>query len=111
LGVAFLQGGRQVQNTRARQKTWRELMAVGRTIAELWGEIQKLDPSRLMLLTSFALNEAARMIDDPEIDLVERRRALLLAQLCAHRVVFDLMGLTPSPDADTHAEVSRIFFP
>jgi hypothetical protein len=89
---------------------WLDLMVVGRTPAEMWQDVRKIDPNELIALTVYALKRASDMLADGDNHLVTRRRALLVAQMCAHRVSFDLMGLEPSPDADTLGPVSTIFF-
>jgi hypothetical protein len=89
---------------------WGELMAVRGSVEDLWRRVREIAPKELIDLTSFALILSGEMLGDGSGSVLDRRRALLLAQLCAHRVVFDLMGLAPSPDADVMSSVSRLFF-
>jgi hypothetical protein len=92
------------------EASWRELMTEGGTVAELWSQIRKIAPHELIGFTIHALDRSVEMLSGPTGTLVERRRALLVSQLASHRLVFDLMGLPPSPVGNLSAEVPPIFF-
>jgi hypothetical protein len=79
------------------------------TIADLWRDIRRVESFDMIELGALAMSLASEMVLDTKILLVEKRRALLVAQIIAHHIVFDMMGLPPDPMSDLSDEPPAVF--
>ena len=93
-------------------RIFKRLMNEGddRHLSDLWVQTQQLTPDEVVALAPIAFDRAKDATATPALPVKQRRRTILIAQLVCHRLVFEMLGLPPHPNAPLDLDTIQIPF-